>query len=497
MPEIHLHELTLPELFRLREQTGKLSLSEAVWNEIRLSRSFLEDKIQTSEKPIYGINTGFGELCREEISPENLDQLQINLVRSHACGAGRPVPRQIARTMLLLKIIGFRTGHSAASPELVQALLDFYNAGGCPVVYEQGSLGASGDLVPLAHMTLPLLGEGEVWLNDAVVPAAGFLNQAGLQPYRLRAKEGLAMLNGTQFMLAYGLESLKRSRKLFDNGLVAFALSLDAFEGRMDFLFEGIHRIRRQSGQERVAAALRELRKNSSLAASEKKQVQDPYSLRCLPQVLGASLDAIDYAAGIFERELNAITDNPLVFREENRVVSGGNFHGQPMALTMDFLAISVAEVANIAERLMYKLISGERGLPVFLTKNAGLESGFMIPQYSAAALVSQNKQLATPASVDSIVSSNGQEDHVSMGANAGLKLLQVVENTEAVLGILLLAAAQAMDFRRPERSSAILEKVHSDFRRVVAFRESDAYFKPDMDAALNFIRNYPLDQVI
>lgn len=497
MPLIHQNHLSLPDLLQLTKDTGKLSLSGDVWKEIRLSREFLEHKIKTSEKPIYGINTGFGELCRKEISPENLNQLQINLVRSHACGAGKPISKEISRLMLLLKIIGFRTGHSAASPELVQALLDFYNSGACPVVYEQGSLGASGDLVPLAHMTLPLLGEGEVWLDDAIIPGMQYLKQSGLEPYQLRAKEGLAMLNGTQFMLAYGLESLHRSRTLFQNGLAVFALSLDAFHGRMDFLFEGIHRIRRQSGQERVAAALLELRKNSPMANAEKNQVQDPYSLRCLPQVLGASLDAMDYAAGIFERELNAITDNPLVFREENMVVSGGNFHGQPLALTMDFLAIAVAEMASIAERLMYKLIGGERGLPVFLTQNPGLESGFMIPQYSAAALVSQNKQLATPASVDSIVSSNGQEDHVSMGANAGLKLLHVVENTEAVTGILLLAAAQALDFRRPEKTSTVLEEMHAGFRKKVAFRQSDAYFKPDMDAALNFIRNYPLDQII
>lgn len=494
MPVLHPNDLSIPEFFRLLEDANEISLSDEVRKEIRLSREFLERKIREADKPIYGINTGFGELCREEISPEDLDQLQVNLVRSHACGVGRPVPERISRIMLLLKIIGFRSGHSAASPELVQALLNFYNSGGCPVIFEQGSLGASGDLVPLAHMTLPLMGEGEVWLQGKAVPSLEFLSLKGLEPYRLRAKEGLAMLNGTQFMLAFGLESLQRSLQLFDTGLAVFALATDAFEGRMDFLFDGIHQIRRQGGQQQVALRLAQLRKKSPIAEAEKKQVQDPYSVRCLPQVLGASLDAINHVAGILEKELNAITDNPLVFRQENMVVSGGNFHGQPLAISMDFLAIALAEVAGIAERLLYKLISGERGLPVFLTTNPGLESGFMIPQYSAAALVSQNKQLASPASVDSIVSSNGQEDHVSMGANAGLKLLRVVENTESVLGILLLASAQALDFRRPLKSSAVLEEMHTAFRKKVPFRKEDSYFKPDMDAALKFIKNYRIE---
>jgi histidine ammonia-lyase len=494
MPLLHQNDLTISDFFELLDGSGNLELSAEVREEIRLSREFLEKKIQTSENPIYGINTGFGELCRQEIPTSDLDQLQINLVRSHACGVGQPVPKRISRMMLLLKIIGFRTGHSAASPELVQALLDFYNAGGTPVVFEQGSLGASGDLVPLAHMTMAVLGEGEVWQDGNIISAADFLKQKGLKPYRLRAKEGLAMLNGTQFMLAYGLESLSRAKKSFENGLAAFALGVDAFEGRMDFLFEGIHSVRRQKGQQMVARKLADLRKGSPIAVSGKKQVQDPYSLRCLPQVLGASADAMDYVHSVLEAELNAITDNPLVFREDDLVVSGGNFHGQPLALVLDFLAIAVSETGNIAERLMYKLISGERGLPVFLTSNPGLESGFMIPQYSAAALVSQSKQLCTPASVDSIVSSNGQEDHVSMGANAGLKLYRVVENTESVLGILLLAAAQALDFRRPARSSPVLEKMHAEFRKFVGFRQSDSWFKPDMDAACDFIKQYYLE---
>jgi histidine ammonia-lyase len=337
-------------------------------------------------------------------------------------------------------------------------------------------------------MTMPVLGEGEVWEGDQIIPAADFLQKKGLKPYRLRAKEGLAMLNGTQFMLAYGLESLSRAQKSFDNGLATFALGVDAFEGRMDFLFEGIHLVRKQKGQQLVARKLAELRKDSPIANSGKKQVQDPYSLRCLPQVLGATSDSMDYVHSVLEAELNAITDNPLVFREDDLVVSGGNFHGQPLALVLDFLAIAVSELGYIAERLMYKLISGERGLPVFLTANPGLESGFMIPQYTAASIVSANKQMCTPASADSIVSSNGQEDHVSMGANAAVKCAKVIENSIRVLSIELLNAAQALEFRRPFKSSAIIEQLVAELRKEVSFINDDVVMYEYMHAAENFV---------
>ena len=492
--ELHHSFLSLSDFHRLFSSKEKITLQEDTRKIIGESRNFLEQKIHRSEKPIYGINTGFGELCKVEIKAEDLEKLQINLVRSHACGVGAPIPESISRLMLLLKIKSLTTGHSAISTELMDQLLAFYNTGITPVVYEQGSLGASGDLVPLAHMTLPLLGEGEVLMDGQVVSGEEALRQKGLSKATLRAKEGLALLNGTQFMLAYGIHSVWRAEKIMENAMALFALGIDAFDGRTDFLDESVHAVRPHKGQIRVARELKNLLKGSQIAEKEKTQVQDPYSIRCLPQVLGASWDALDYVTGVMETELNSITDNPLVFSEEDKIISGGNFHGQPLALALDFLAIAMSEVANIAERLLYKIISGERKLPIFLTTNPGLESGFMIPQYSAASLVSQNKQLATPASVDSIVSSNGQEDHVSMGANAALKGHKILDNVESVLGILLLASAQALEFRRPSKTSPSLEKLMVDFRKVVSFRNSDLPFKPDLDAALKFVRNYSLE---
>lgn len=366
-----------------------------------------------------------------------------------------------------------------------------YNSGAAPVVFEQGSLGASGDLVPLAHLCMPLLGEGEVGWKGEKLEASEFLKRNSIKPLSLKAKEGLALLNGTQFMLAYGIDSLWRAQKVMETAITICALAMDVFDCRTDFLHPAIHAIRPHKGQQTVASSIKTLLTDSEIANREKVQVQDPYSVRCIPQVLGASLDTIHYVASVFETELNSITDNPLVFEELDLVISGGNFHGQPLALALDFLAIALAEIANISERLLYKLISGERGLPIYLTQNAGLESGFMIPQYSAASLVSQNKQLCTPASVDSIVSSNGQEDHVSMGANAATKCAQVVENTEAVLGILFLAAAQGLEFRRPLKSGSLMENMVADFRKLVPVRTSDLYFKPDMDKATGFVRNF------
>jgi len=492
--EIHHNTLPLNELQHIFQSNEEISLLPETRKIMQQSRTFLDQKIKTSEKPIYGINTGFGELCREEINEQDLETLQINLVRSHSCGIGLPVPERISRLMLLLKIKGLSTGHSAISTDLMDKLLAFYNAGLAPLVYEQGSLGASGDLVPLAHMTLPLLGEGEVLWNGKRISGKEALEKNGLNPSTLKAKEGLAMLNGTQFMLAYGIDSIWRSKKIMENTMAVCALAIDAFDGRTDFLDHSIHAIRPHRGQLKVAEKLTAFLKNSEIANQPKQQVQDPYSIRCLPQVLGASWDTLDYVNSVMEIELNSITDNPLVFMEEDKVISGGNFHGQPLALALDFLAIAMSEVANIAERLIYKIIGGDRGLPIFLTKNPGLESGFMIPQYSAASLVSQNKQLSTPASVDSIVSSNGQEDHVSMGANAALKCYKVLDNVESVLGILLLAAAQAIEFRRPLKTSPVLENMLSEFRTKISFRDSDRIFKPDMDAATEFFRTFSFE---
>lgn len=488
---VHHSSLSLQEFQAVFEQGDSVFIHSETQELIGRSRQFLEKKIKTSVKPIYGINTGFGDLCKQTIAPEDLSALQYNLMRSHACGVGPEIPGRIARLMLLLKIKSFTTGHSAASPELMNHLVAYYNSGAEPVVYEQGSLGASGDLVPLAHMSLPLIGEGEVVLKGERLSGADFLKHLGLQSLELKAKEGLALLNGTQFMLAYGLDALWKAQRLMESATTICALAMDVFDCRTDFLHPGIHAVRPHKGQGHIAEKIRKLLADSQIATREKVQVQDPYSVRCIPQVLGASRDSIQYVASVLETELNSITDNPLVFEEEDLVISGGNFHGQPLALVLDFLAMAVAEIANISERLLFQLISGQRGLPIYLTQNAGLESGFMIPQYSAASLVSQNKQLCTPASVDSIVSSNGQEDHVSMGANAATKALRVVENSESVIGILLLAASQGLECRRPLRSSPVLEKMVADFREMVPVRTSDAYFKPDMDKATTFVRQF------
>ena len=493
--QINHKTLTLEELKSIFDEGDHLEISPETRGLIQKSRSFLEEKIRRSPKPIYGINTGFGDLCKETIADKDLEALQLNLIRSHACGVGREVPERMSRLMILLKIKSFCTGHSAISADLMERVLHLFNSGAAPVVFEQGSLGASGDLVPLAHLFLPLIGEGELKWKATTLSGAEFLKKQNLKPLQLKAKEGLALLNGTQLMLAYGIDSIWRARNLMHATTTICALAMDVFDCRTDFLHPAIHAIRPHKGQQTVAAIIKNLLADSEIANREKIQVQDPYSVRCIPQVLGASLDTISYVASVLETELNSITDNPLVFEELDLVISGGNFHGQPLALALDFLAIAVAEMGNISERLLYQLISGQRGLPIYLTTNAGLESGFMIPQYSAASLVSQNKQLCTPASVDSIVSSNGQEDHVSMGANAATKCAQILENVESVIGILLLSSAQALEFRRPLKSGSALEKMVADFRKKVPFRSSDLYFKPDMDAALSFVKEFNVEK--
>jgi len=489
--------LSFKDLQLIFDRQDSVELSEETIQIIGKSRAFLENIVKTNEWPIYGINTGFGQLCDKIIPPKDLDQLQVNLVRSHSCGVGEEIPDHISRLILLLKIKSLCSGQSAVRKELIDFLIFYYNSGAVPVIFEKGSLGASGDLVPLAHLTLPMIGEGEVKLKNNKISGLAFLSEFGKEPISLKLKEGLAMLNGTQFMLAYGLDNVWRSQHIMQAAIVICSLSVDVFDSRTDFLHPSIHKARPHKGQIEIAKKMSELLKDSEIAKKEKFQVQDPYSVRCLPQVLGASLDTINYVAGVMETEMNSVTDNPLVFEAEDAVLSGGNFHGQPLALALDFLGIAMAEVANICERLLYKLLGGERNLPVFLTQNPGLESGFMIPQYAAASLVSQNKQLSTPASVDSIVSSNGQEDHVSMGANAGVKCARILDNTEAVLGILFLAAAQALDFRRPLKSGVKIESMISEFRTHVAFRSADTFFKPDMDAAIKFVKTYSFENMV
>ncbi len=438
---------------------------------------------------IYGVNTGFGSLCNTAISKEDLSTLQSNLVRSHACGMGEMVPFEIVKRMLLLKILGLSHGNSGVQVKTVERLIFFYNNDIFPVVYQQGSLGASGDLAPLAHLSLALLGEGEVLHNNSIRSTDEVYKELNLEPIVLQSKEGLALLNGTQFMSAYASYAVANSFKLWRQFNLIGAMSLDAYDGRINPFQANVNEIRNQKGQIETADQIRKILHGSEIVQKHKEHVQDPYSFRCIPQVHGASLDTFKHCSKIVEREINAVTDNPTIFPEDDDVVSAGNFHGQPLALTLDFLAIAIAELGSISERRVYKLISGTRNLPPFLVTNPGLNSGFMIPQYTCASIVSQNKQLCTPASVDTIDSSNGQEDHVSMGANAATKLYRVIENCYSIQGIELMNAAQALEFRRPLKSSQIIEQLHSSYRKIVPFTTVDDYFHPKMELSKQFVK--------
>ncbi len=486
--------LSLETLQEIISQHKSLALSEEAKINIQKCREYLDKKMTAHDAPIYGINTGFGSLCNVKISNENLSQLQENLVKSHACGTGEEVPQEIVKIMLLLKIQSLSYGNSGVQLITVERLVDFYNHDILPVIYNQGSLGASGDLAPLAHLSLPLLGEGEVYCDGFPQPAKKVLEKMGWQPIVLESKEGLALLNGTQFMSSYGSYILLKAMKYSYLADVISAISLEGFDGRIEPFNELIHYVRPHKGQIVTAKRMTELLEDSQIIAQEKQHVQDPYSFRCIPQVHGASKDTIEYVKKVFKTEINSVTDNPNIFVGEDEIISGGNFHGQPLALALDFLAIALAELGSISERRTYQLISGLRGLPAFLVSNAGLNSGFMIPQYTAASIVSQNKQLATPASIDSIVSSNGQEDHVSMGANAATKCLRIMENLERILAIELMNASQAIEFRRPLQSSAFIEMFLKSYREEVPFVEEDRILHYDIEKSVAFLNSFLID---
>ena len=497
METIHYISSDLLSIDQIKEivlQDLKLELSEEARANIVKCRMYLDEKLKSNEKPIYGINTGFGSLCNVKISTENLSKLQENLVKSHACGTGQEVPLEIVKIILLLKIQSLSYGHSGVQLKTVERLIDFYNNDILPVIYNQGSLGASGDLAPLAHLSLPLLGEGEVYQDGFRQPAAKVLDKMGWDPIILQSKEGLALLNGTQFMSAYGVYILIKSCKLSYFADVIGAISLEAFDGKLEPFTDLIHLVRPHKGQVQTAERFRDLLEGSEIIAQEKKHVQDPYSFRCIPQVHGASKDAIDYVKRVFRTEINSVTDNPNIFVGEDMIVSGGNFHGQPLALALDFLGIALAEFGSISERRTYQLISGLRDLPAFLVSDPGLNSGFMIPQYTAASIVSQNKQLATPASIDSIVSSNGQEDHVSMGANAATKTLRILDNLERILAIELLNASQAIEFRRPLQSSTFIETFLKSYREEVSFVDEDRILHYDIEKTISFLQSFQVE---
>lgn len=471
-----------------------LAISEEAKHRIEKCRRYLDDRMQKQETPIYGINTGFGALHNVKITKDNLSTLQENLVMSHACGSGEEVPQEIVKLMLLLKIQSLSYGHSGVQLATVERLVDFYNHNILPIVYKYGSLGASGDLAPLAHLSLPLIGKGEVYYKSKKISAASLEEIFGWKPITLQSKEGLALLNGTQFMGAFGVYSLIKAYKLSYMADFIGSISLDAFDGRIEPFNELVHLVRPHRGQLKTAERVRGFLEGSELIAQPKKHVQDPYSFRCIPQVHGASKDALNYVANVFKTEINSVTDNPNVFVGDDEIISGGNFHGQPLALALDHLKIAMAELGNISERRIFQLVSGLRELPNFLVKNPGLNSGFMIPQYTAAGIVSANKQLATPASIDSIVSSNGQEDHVSMGANAASQVYDLIQNVETILAIELFNASQALFFRKPKKSSPIIESFLKLFRNEVDFIQNDTEMHILMKKSLQFIDDFYIE---
>ena len=492
---INSERLTIAKVEEILSKGYKLALSDNAKRRIVNCRKYLDEKMKDTEHPIYGVTTGFGSLCNISVGKEDLSTLQKNLMMSHACGTGERVPTAIVKLMLFLKAQSLSYGHSGVQLITVERLLDLFNNDIIPVVYEQGSLGASGDLSPLAHMCLPLIGLGHVEVDGKVVESATIIEKMGWEPIELCSKEGLALLNGTQFMSAYGVYSLINTLRLSRWADYIGAMSLDAFDGRMDPFEHNVHAIRPHNGQIETAHNIREILAGSEIIKQPKKHVQDPYSFRCIPQVHGAVKDTIAYVGNVLETEINSATDNPTIFPETDEIISAGNFHGEPIALAMDFLAIAVAELGNISERRIYRIISGARNLPNFLVVNPGLNSGFMIPQYTAASIVSQSKGLCWPASCDSIPSSQGQEDHVSMGSNAATKLWRVVQNTERILAIELMNAAQALEFRRPLRSSQAIEDIFAAYRTIVPFVDNDTVMYPYIATSVKFLNEYELNR--
>lgn len=483
--------LTFQQVKNFLKYKQLVSVTYAAHEAILKCRDYLDKKINASDELFYGINTGFGFLQNVKIDKEELETLQRNLLLSHACGLGEEVPDEIVKLMIMLKIKSLSYGYSGIGIEVVKRLMDMYNNDVLPVIYTQGSLGASGDLAPLAHMSLPLIGEGEVRINGEKMSPEKALKRFGWEPVRLQSKEGLALINGTQFMSAYGIFNLIYSERLLNWSNIIAAISFDAFDCNPDCLYDRLQEVRPYAGQIFVAATIRKILEGSEILLQKKLQLQDPYSFRCIPQVHGASKDTFDFVLKTFLQEINSVTDNPIIFPDEDRIVSGGNFHGEPLAFALDYLSIGMSEIANISERRTYQLLSGQRNLPLFLVKNSGLNSGLMIPQYTAAALVSENKQLSTPASVDSISSSNNQEDHVSMGANAATKCYRVINNVEKVLAIEMLTAIQALEYRKPLKCSPKIEELVKEFRKKISFNQTDRFLHEDLVNAIGFMREY------
>ncbi|MDR1089600.1 MAG: histidine ammonia-lyase, partial [Prevotella sp.] len=487
-------DLTFELIENIINKNLKLELAPQAKERIQKCRDYLDSKVASQTTPLYGITTGFGSLCNKNISTDELIRLQENLIKSHACSVGSEISPVIVKLMLLLKAHALSLGYSGVQVITVERIIDFFNNDIIPIVCDRGSLGASGDLAPLANLFLPLIGVGDVYYQGKKREAMSVLDEFGWKPIRLMSKEGLALLNGTQFMSANGVFAMLRAFKLSKKADLIAALSLEAFDGCIDPFYERLHQMRPHRGQIKTAGTFRKLLEGSELISRKKDHVQDPYSFRCIPQVHGATKDAVDYAASVLLTEINSVTDNPTIFPDEDKIVSGGNFHGQPLAITYDFLAIALAELGNISERRVAQLIMGLRGLPEFLVANPGVNSGFMIPQYASASMVSQNKMYCYAASSDSIVSSNGQEDHVSMGANAAVKLFKIMDNLNHILAIELMNAAQGIDFRHPVKTSPVLEEFLKEYRKEVPFVKDDIVMYKEIHKTVAFLNRVSLD---
>lgn len=483
--------LTYDLIEKILKDNSKLVLSEEAIAKISHCREYLDQKTDRDTVPIYGVTTGFGSLCNKHISREELSTLQENLVKSHSCSVGTPVSPVVVKLMLLLKAHALSMGFSGVQVETVQRILDFYNNDILPVVYDRGSLGASGDLAPLANLFLPLIGEGEVMFQGKRRSGREALNIFGWNPIKLKSKEGLALLNGTQFMSANGIKALIDGWHMVNCFDLFGAMSLEGFDGRIEPFWNCIQAVRPHPGQIETGKVFRTLLEGSEIIKREKEHVQDPYSFRCIPQVHGAVKDAMNHVTNVLHIEINSVTDNPTVFPDDDVVVSGGNFHGEPLALAFDYMGVALHELGNISERRVAQLILGLRGLPEFLVAKPGLNSGFMIPQYAAASMVSQNKMYAWPASCDSIVSSNGQEDLVSMGANSATKLHKIIDNLKYIAAIELMNAAQAIDFRRPLKSSPYIETVMKEFRAKVPFVTDDVVMEDYIKKTMDFLEDF------
>lgn len=492
--EIGSSQLTYDLIERILRENVKLTLGQSAIEKIKHCREYLDRKTDEDGAPIYGVTTGFGSLCNKHISREELSTLQENLVKSHSCSVGTPVDGVVVKLMLMLKAHALSMGFSGVQVETVQRILDLYNNDILPVVYDRGSLGASGDLAPLANLFLPLIGEGYVMYKGKKISGKEALNIFGWNPIKLKSKEGLALLNGTQFMSSNGIKALIDGWHLVNCFDLFGAISLEAFDGRIEPFWKQIQQVRPHRGQIETGRVFRALLKGSEIIAREKKHVQDPYSFRCIPQVHGAVKDAMWHVTDVLHTEINSVTDNPTVFPDEDLVISGGNFHGEPIALIFDYMGVALHELGNISERRVAQLILGLRELPEFLVAKPGLNSGFMIPQYAAASMVSQNKMYAWPASCDSIVSSNGQEDLVSMGANAATKLHKIISNLKYIAAIELMNAAQALEFRRPLKSSPYIETVMAEYRKTVPFVEDDVVMTDYIEATMKFLDSFDIN---